>query len=239
VVKWIPTADSVVEISCTDGRVVIGVHADAVPAMLAWLAAPLLRDYAHVLARRHSDNRCGPRGASIILTGAAESSSGPHKDCEPTLLLAVSGMRHVWYAAPSNVAERVQLRTCQSHLGAPTLLPKEYDPTCNPACDCVQWCGPVTLEAGSAMWIPAGWWHCVLAAPHAIAIPCEVVSEVFSMQKCPCVLTDMAPTKPHGRSGKRVSRREGWASGEKVASVFVAVLASKPEHYGGVFEGLS
>jgi hypothetical protein len=111
------------------GRLVIGVHADHVPAMLAWLAPQLAQKCAHILTRASSAQARGPRGASIILNGMAESSSGPHKDSEPTLLLAVSGTRRVWYAAPDDVTERVQLRATksQARLGAPTFLPPEYD----------------------------------------------------------------------------------------------------------------
>lgn len=229
-VKWAPTADSVVSVDSTEGRVVIGLHADSVPPMLAWVAPTLLQKFAPLLTRRTSPRILGPRGASVILNGEAESSSGPHKDCEPTLLLAVSGGRKVWHAAPCDVSERVQLRTSQAHLGASTFLPDEYDPTCNPPRAGVDWCGPVVLEAGSAMWIPAGWWHCVLASPHAVAVPCEVVSGTLLAQK-PCVLAGMSPTKPQGGSGVRVSRRAVWSSARKVKSMFAARArkqASKP-----------
>ena len=193
--------------------------------MLAWLAPQLAQKCAHILTRASSAQARGPRGASIILNGMAESSSGPHKDSEPTLLLAVSGTRRVWYAAPDDVTERVQLRATksQARLGAPTFLPPEYDPTHNAPRAGVRWCEPVTLEAGCAIWIPAGWWHCVLAAPHAVAVPCEIVAGAFTGQK-PCVLHEQAPTKPHGSwAGQRISRREGWASGESVSRVFAAV----------------
>jgi hypothetical protein len=228
--KWVPTADSVVALDNTDGRVVIGVHADAVPAMLAWLAPQLLQRFAHLLTRRTSASGTGPRGASIILNGEVASSSGPHKDCEATLILAVSGARRVWYASPDDVLQRVQLRASQAHLGAPTFLPNEYDPTCNPSRAGVKWCEPVTLEAGSAMWIPAGWWHCVLASPNAVAVPCEIVSEALPTQK-PCVLTGMSTAKHHGRSGVRISRRAGWGSARKVKSVFAARACKQADEF--------
>jgi hypothetical protein len=205
------------------GRVVIGVHADQVPAMLAWLAPQLARKCTGMLTRASSGQARGPRSASVIVNGATESSSGPHKDSEPTLLLAVSGTRRVWYAAPNAVTERVQRRAAQSQarLGAPTLLPPEYDPTCNAPRAGVRWCEPVTLQAGRAIWIPAGWWHCVLAAPHAVAVPCEIVAGAFTGQE-PRVLRERAPTKSHGsRVGERISRREGWASGESVGIAHV------------------
>ena len=205
------------------GRVVIGVHADEVPAMLAWLAPQLARTCAHMLTRASSDQARGPRGASIILNGEAESSSGPHKDSEPTLLLAVSGARRVWCAAPDDVTERVQLRATQARLGAPTFLPPEYDPTCNAPRAGVRWCEPITLKAGYAMWIPAGWWHCVLSAPHAVAVPCEIAPQAFLGQK-PRVLPHAAPTKQHGsRPGLRISARPGWASAKSVSRVFAAL----------------
>lgn len=207
------------------GRVVIGVHFDHVPAMLAWLAPRLARDCAHMLTRATSGQARGPRGASIILNGAAESSSGPHKDSEPTLLLALSGSRMVWYASPDSVSYRVQLRAAraQDRLGAPTFLPSEYDPTCNEPRAGVRWCEPICLEAGSAIWIPAGWWHCVLAEPHAVAVPCEIVPGAFSGQE-PRVLPKVALSKPHGSwAGRHISRRVGWASAESVSRMFAAV----------------
>ena len=205
------------------GRVVIGVHADQVPAMLAWLAPQLAHKCAGMLMRTSSGQGRGPRGASIIVNGAAESSSGPHKDTEPTLLLAVSGARRVWCAAPNDVTERAQLRATQAHLGAPTFLPPEYDPTCNAPHAGVRWHEPISLEAGCAIWIPAGWWHCVLAAPHAVAVACEIRLGAFTGQK-PRVLPDAAPTKLHGsRLGVRVSARPGWASAESVSRVFATL----------------
>ena len=61
----------------------------------------------------------------------------------------------------------------------------KYDPTCNAprAGVCLLAREPITLEAGCAMWIPAGWWHCVLAAPHAVAMPCEIAPGAFAGQK--------------------------------------------------------
>lgn len=191
--------------------------------MLAWLAPTLAREFKRMLTRRQPAKARGPRGASIILNGAAESSSGPHKDSDATLLLAVSGTRHVWYAAPSEVSERVRLRATQAHLGAPTFLPQEHDIACNAPRAGVRWRGPITLKAGSAIWIPAGWWHCVLAAPHAVAVPCEIVARAITGKE-PRVLPNVAPSKPHGsHPGQRISRREGWASAESVSCVFAAV----------------
>lgn len=192
--------------------------------MLAWLAPKLLRACAHALTRATSGQARGPRGASIILNGEAESSSGPHKDSEPTLLLAVSGARRVWCAAPSDVTQRVQLRATQARLGAPTFLPLEYDPSCNAPRAGVCWHEPITLEAGCAMWIPAGWWHCVLAAPHAVAVPCEIAPGAFPGQKPRVLRDERAPTKDHGsRPGQRISARPGWASAESVSRVFAAI----------------
>ena len=73
--------------------------------MLAWLAPELARKCAHALTRASSAQARGLRGASIILNGEAESSSGPHKDSEPTLLLALSGARRVWWALTINYGD--------------------------------------------------------------------------------------------------------------------------------------
>ena len=82
--------------------------------MLAWLAPQLARKCTGMLTRASSGQARGPRSASVIVNGATESSSGPHKDSEPTLLLALSGSRRVWYAAPNCVSYHVQLRAARA-----------------------------------------------------------------------------------------------------------------------------
>lgn len=206
--KWVPTAHrSIIEVEGRAPRIVIGVHADDVPAMIKWIAPKLAGIIDEKLARRSGSKR-GPRGASVILTSRL-SSSGPHKDDDDTLLMVVSGERRVWYAASTDVDERVLKRTTQERLGAPTYLPPECDPSGNAPQDGVKWQGPVLLNAGDAIWLVRGMWHCVQAAPGAVAVPLEISKGLFPGEQ-PRVLRHVAPRKRDDHSGRYVSTRPGW-----------------------------
>ena len=219
---WTPTARSVVELDGTDERTVIGVNAADVPRMLQHLAPRLLRATGALLARRAVRGSRARRGAGIILT-ASKSSSGPHADGEDTLLLNLSGSRQVWYAAPAAVGARVK-RT-QDRPGAPTFLPPAHDPTCNPPRRGVQWEAPVTLKAGDAMWIGAGWWHCVAAERGGVAVPLEVQSGSVRGE-APRVFEHVAPRKREsGHSDRLVSRRVHWGSDASVCRLWAGAIA--------------
>jgi hypothetical protein len=71
------------------------------------------------------------------------------------------------------------------------------------------WEGPITLEAGDAMWIGAGWWHCVSAEPRAVAVPVKIIHGSVRGE-APRVFGHVAPRKRMGRSARLVSRRANY-----------------------------
>jgi hypothetical protein len=161
------------------------------------------------------------RSASVIVTTKA-STSGPHKDSAPSLLLAVSGRRTVWWASPDAGPKNYKHATN----GASTHLPDEYDPSFNEPKKGITWSGPVILEAGDAIWIQAGWWHCVLSEADGVAVTIEVQSEMVTGQT-PLVFRHAAPTKSitgkHSQ-GRCVSRRPGWGDAAGVLQMWSHAL---------------
>ena len=222
---WQPKHDSVVQLEGTIERTIIGVKRRDVDEMLAFLAPSLLTRTGAVPVGRSTDlkgRRKRKRGADIILSQVA-SSSGPHADGEDTLLFNVSGTRRVWYARPSHVSARVQ--RSKSGKGAPTLLPPQYDPSCNPEQKGVQWCAkPIVLEAGDAVWIKAGWFHCITSEAKGVAVPVEVRSGSVRGE-APRVFKHVGPRKQAGRSARKVSRRAGWGSADSVRKLWASALA--------------
>ena len=174
---WIPGMGTVVERISGTLRMVIGVAADEVPPMLAFLAGPLMRMSTAVLTPRGNGNNKQRWGASVILTTGG-SSSDPHVDGTDTLLLNVAGTRHVWVAAPDAVKASAKRSSVSA---GTTYLSSATDPSIHSLAQCaakgVQWLPPVTLRAGDAIFIKAGWWHCILSATGGVAIPIEITMD--------------------------------------------------------------
>lgn len=224
---WQPKQDSVVQLEGTIERTITGVLSRDVKEMLAFLAPLLLPYTGAVPVGRSTDlkgRRDRKRGASIILSQGA-SSSGPHADDEDTLLLNVSGTRRVWYARPSDVHDSVRQKGSPSGKGAPLFLPPQFDPSCKPARKGVQWCAkPKVLEAGDAMWIKAGWFHCVESEDQGVAVPVEIQSGSVRGE-APRVFEHMGPRHESGRSKRMVSRRAQWTSANGVRKLWGSALA--------------
>jgi hypothetical protein len=142
------------------------------------------------------------RGGGIITTGNKKSSSGPHRDETDTLLLNVSLIRTVWYAKPSD-NDTTERDSSQDYNGAPSYLPSRLDPSLHPTSNMsgVRWSPPVTLNAGDAMWIRRGWWHCIASEAGAVAVPLEVQHNVVAGDT-PCVWRGVARVKTQ-RDGKK------------------------------------
>jgi len=169
---------------------------------------------------RHS-TREQKRGCSVICTGSEKSSSGPHRDATDSLLLAVSGRRTVWYAEFSNDGTRVRDKLFTSPTG-PEFLPSWFDPSLYPAEEMigVRWRGPIILEAGDAMWIKTGWWHCILSEANSVAVPLEV-REGVDPGTTPCVWRQVARSR-RGRwhAGRREPETHGWHSAASVRDLW-------------------
>ena len=139
----------------------------------------------------------------------------------------VSGDRTVWIAHPE---EDVSLAAYEAgaYLGATTFLPEAYDPSCNgyrPKKG-VRWRKPVHLEAGDAIWIKAGWWHCILSEADGVAVPIDVKLGMV-VGETPHVFRHAAPSKS-GRgkhSERRVSRRPRWGDAASVLKVWSHAFA--------------
>jgi hypothetical protein len=174
-------------------------------------------------SRFRSTRREQHRGGSVICTGKKESSSGPHYDGSDSLLLAVSGRRTVWYAEPSSHDTRERDREATGSEDATTqFLPRELDPSLYPAegMTGVRWHAPVILEAGDAVWIKAGWWHCVLSEANSVAVPLEVQTGVVS-GSAPCVWRNVAPSRADRRlAGRRESVTQGWCTAASVRDMW-------------------
>lgn len=217
-----PSADSAVEVEHAAERTIIGVHAPDVRAMLRWIAPALLRQIGEEsLGSRGIEGRRARRGASIILT-SAPSSSGPHKDESDTLLFNVSGTRRVWFAPPAAVSDGVP--RLQERSGQPVFLP----PACDPACQAVppervKWAKPVELNAGDAIWIQEGWWHCIGSEAQGVAVAVEVKRGSLR-GNAPRVLERVGSRKASGRASRMVSRRPGWGSAACVLNLWVTAL---------------
>ena len=221
---WCPYQGAAIQLSCCGGstttgweRIVIGVHADAVPSLLAWISPKLLHCTGAELAARGSENTSEPRGASIILS-FEWSTSGPHRDGEDSLLFAVSGQRHVYFA------ETVPdcLKIYQEKAGAPEFLSSDHDPILNSQGCGVQW-EVHTLNAGDAFWIPHGWWHCVKSEEQSVAVPVEVVRGSVRGTKPRC-FERVGQAKQAGRDVRMVSRRPGWTSAHAAIGLWSPVL---------------
>jgi hypothetical protein len=163
------------------------------------------------------------RSAGVIIS-TKESSSGPHKDTEPSLVLSVSGSRKVWWASPAAGPKNYKPATN----GASTHLPDEYDPSFNEPKKGITWSGPVILEAGDAIWIHEGWWHCILSEADGVAVTIEVQRSMVT-GKTPWVFRHAAPTKSvigkHSER-RRVSRRQGWGDAAGVLQMWSHALAA-------------
>ena len=225
--SWLPSPGAAVELAFCGGsaiegweRIIIGVHADAVHPMLAWIAPKLLQCTNAKPAARGSGDASMPRGASIILS-FERSSSGPHRDGEDSLLFAVSGTRCIWYA--ESVPEHLNIS--QDKAGAPEYLSSEYDPSLHQGC-CAQW-EQHTLNAGDACWIPRGWWHCVDSEPQSLAVAVEVAHGSVRGTR-PRFFRRVAQVKHAGRSLRQVSRRRGWTS----AYAMISLWKSSLQHLG-------
>jgi hypothetical protein len=229
---WSPAAHDLVGIVEWGQRTVLGVNASAVEPMLGLLAPLLLAATGAVLASRGSDGGGPRRGGSVILS-LAKGSSGAHKDGTDTLLLNVSGRREVWFAPPAAVTVPVALRNGGNGQG-PIFLPNTCDPSRLTLAQCAaagaHWCPSVTLEAGDALWIREGWWHCIESQAGGVAVPVEIQSGSIRGE-APCVFRRVAQRKPAGGdSGQLVSRAVGWGSAAKVLELWepaLTVLAFK------------
>jgi len=173
-----------------------------------------------------SNRREQHQGGSVICTGQKESSSGPHRDGTDSLLLAVSGRRKVWYAAPRSDDTTDRDREATGREDSTTqFLPRMLDPSLYPAEEMtgVRWHAPIILEAGDAVWIKAGWWHCILSEANSVAVPLEVKSEVCGTTggSAPCVWRHVAPSILDRRLlGRRQSRTPGWETGADVRATW-------------------
>jgi hypothetical protein len=221
---WAPGAGSIVELLLGSVRTVIAVAAEEVPAMLAYLAKPLMQTAGATLAARGSALGGERRGASVIVT-TARSSSDPHMDGEDTLLFNVSGRRRVWFAPPNAARQDVPR---SSSNGGTTYLDTTCDPSIHSRAECaangVQWSEPVDLEAGDAIYIRRGWWHCLLSEAGGVAIPIEIVS-AEGAGKGTCVYRHVGTCKPSGRcSDRTVARRAEWGSAASVLQLWAPAL---------------
>jgi hypothetical protein len=222
---WAPGAGSIVELIPGSVRMVIGVAAEEVPAMLAYLAKPLMHKAGATLAARGSVAGGERRGASVIVT-TARSSSDPHMDGEDTLLFNVSGSRWAWFAPPNAARQDVPR---SSSNGGPTFLPTTCDPSIHSRAECaangVGWSLPVQLDAGDAIYIRRGWWHCLLSEAGGVAIAIEIVSTEVA-GKGTCVYRHVGTRKPvSGRHCERtVARRAEWGSAASVLQLWTPAL---------------
>ena len=107
----------------------------------------------------------GHRRSLIFFVSISESNSTTHFDRTPSVLVCLCGTRTVWLAPPE-VKARCGLR---HRAGYPHLL--LYDPS---ACEPEPVWKRVVLRAGQGVFIPAGWWHCVLASAGSIGVSLEV-----------------------------------------------------------------
>jgi hypothetical protein len=231
---WSPGAHDIIDIVKWGQRTVIGVSMAASKPMLGLLAPLLEKETGTVLASRGSDRGRERSGASVILS-LAKGSSGAHKDGTDTLLLNVSGQREVWFAPPEAVTVAFKFLNGGNGQG-PIFLPNTCDPTRSTLAQCAAagapWCPPVNLEAGDAIWIKAGWWHCIASQAGGVAVPVEIQSRAIR-GSAPCVFRRVAQRKPAGGdSGQLVSRAVGWGSAAKVLELWepaMTVFAFKGE----------
>ena len=223
--RWVPSEASAAEVlRVDDHRMVIGVHADGVPDLLHCIAPQFLTMFHDGLAMRRSAPDAAPRGAGVILADAVSSSS-PHRDGEDSLLLAVSGQRLVWFCPPSGVDAKVPVT--QPAASGPVYLPCAYDPSKHPPASMVgvQWREPIVLQAGDAVWIQRGWWHCIEADAGSVGLPVEVVHG-FVRGNAPRVFRGLATRHSSGRARNLVSRCPGWGSPSCVRRLFALALAA-------------
>jgi hypothetical protein len=225
---WSPAAHDVVGVVREGQRVVLGVSQAAVKHMLNLLAPSLVAVTGAVLVSRGSDGGSERRGGSVILS-LEKSSSDAHVDGTDTLLLNVSGQREVWFAPPSAVTVPAAARNGGSGNG-PIFLPSSCDPTLQTLAQCAAagalWCPPVTLEAGDAIWIRQGWWHCIVSQAGGVAVPVEIQSGSIR-GVAPCVFRRVAQRKPAGGDRRQlVSRAVGWGSAAKVLELWERAMTA-------------
>jgi hypothetical protein len=141
------------------------------------------------------------------------SSSDPHKDGEDTLLANISGTRKVWVADRDAVSPRV----AREERGGTIFLNLDCDPSLKDLAVCarngVKWTGPVVLQAGDAIYIPHGFWHCLLSEAGAVAASIEIVSAVGGDPQ-PHVIRHAGPRDLRARAemwGSAASVLELWA----------------------------
>jgi hypothetical protein len=119
------------------------------------------------------------RALSIIVTDdPAGSRSGAHCDPKPTLIVSLVGKRTVWLARPEAAHARApRAPTTSSSLGAVQYLGDECDPAVSGTTTAHHWVGwhsPVEVGQGSALYIPEGWWHSVMASPKAVGLALDI-----------------------------------------------------------------
>ena len=224
-VTWAPSVGDVVAVIPGPVRTVIGVAANAVPAMLAFLASGLLGLSGAVLSSR-SSRGMDKRGASVIFT-KERSSSDPHRDTTPTLLLNVSGDRSVYWADPDALQSKGRSKI-EADTAGTTFLSEAVDPSINTLEHCaengLQWEGPVTLSAGDAIYIHANWWHCIISEAGGIAIPIEIKD--MTRGEGPRVYRGVGTRVPSGSSNptERVARRLGWGTAAGALELWAPAL---------------
>jgi hypothetical protein len=87
----------------------------------------------------------------------------------------------------------------------------------------------VVLEAGDAIYIQRGWWHCFLAEAGGVAIPIEIVSKAKGSGVggiAPKVYRHVGTRHNSGRSARKVARRVGWCSAASVRELWTPALAA-------------
>jgi hypothetical protein len=130
---------------------------------------------------------------------------------------------------PCSDNDTTERDSSQDYNGAPSYLPSRLDPSLHPTSNMsgVRWSPPVTLNAGDAMWIRRGWWHCIASEAGAVAVPLEVQHNVVAGDT-PCVWRGVARVKTQ-RDGKKVSKVPGWHSGASVRHMWRHALAALGE----------
>ena len=172
-----------------------------------------------------NNNQKQLRGGSVICTENVWSSSGPHRDGTDTLLLVVSGRRTVWYA-PTSKDDILDRDAVLTFTNGPPFLPSRLDPSLHATSEMegVRWCSePVTLEAGDAMWIRRGWWHCVRSEADSVAVPIEVHSDMVS-GTTPCVWRKVAGVRQRGGGRRVLKDAPEWHSAARVRAMWEKTL---------------
>ena len=132
------------------------------------------------------------------------------------MLANISGTRKVWVADRDAVSPRV----ARDERGGTIFLDLDCDPSINELAVCaangVKWTGPVVLQAGDAIYIPRGFWHCLLSEAGAVAVPIEIVS-VESGDPQPHVIR-------HAGARTDRARAQRWGSAASVLELWAPAL---------------